>query len=355
MIEFEEAGFSYGRDAVLRDVTLTLDPGLVPFPASGRRAPARPRSCGSATSTWRRPRAQVRLLRPADRAAVIAMRLPTCAARSAWCTQDCRFLDHLPLIENIALPLRVSGIAPADARRRPRGAARVGRPRPTGRGALPAELSGGERQRAALARAVILSPEVILADEPTGSVDWEMALRLLALLVELNRMGKTVLVATHDPNLVRAARTRVRGAGAAAGGRPGRAGGGRGVTARAARLAPRRPAAPTGVVPRGALVGGCRSASSPRCWPSSRCWRWRWRWRPGGWRRPGRASSPTPRRCRSSRRRTRSRSRRARRSTCCARRPGCARCGWSTSPSRSSCSSPGSGRTSRWRACRCRS
>ena len=57
---------------------------------------------------------------------------------------------------------------------------------------------GGERQRAALARAVILSPEVILADEPTGSVDWETATRLLALLVELNRMGKTVLVATHD-------------------------------------------------------------------------------------------------------------------------------------------------------------
>ena len=56
---------------------------------------------------------------------------------------------------------------------------------------------------------MILSPEVILADEPTGNIDWEMALRLLALLVELNRMGKTVLIATHDLNLIRAARTRV--------------------------------------------------------------------------------------------------------------------------------------------------
>ena len=68
---------------------------------------------------------------------------------------------------------------------------------------------------------MILSPEVILADEPTGSVDWDTALRLLALLVELNRMGKTVLVATHDPNLIRAAEGAGAGAGAAARGRPG--------------------------------------------------------------------------------------------------------------------------------------
>ena len=64
--------------------------------------------------------------------------------------------------------------------------------------ALPLELSGGERQRAALARAIIMDPDVILADEPTGNVDWEMAMRQLRLLVELNRLGKAVLVATHD-------------------------------------------------------------------------------------------------------------------------------------------------------------
>ena len=74
---------------------------------------------------------------------------------------------------------------------------------------MPPALSGGERQRAALARAVILSPDVILADEPTGNLDWDMSLRLLQLLIELNRSGKTVLIATHDLNLIRAAKQQV--------------------------------------------------------------------------------------------------------------------------------------------------
>ncbi|MEQ3630150.1 MAG: ATP-binding cassette domain-containing protein, partial [Sulfitobacter sp.] len=76
--------------------------------------------------------------------------------------------------------------------------------------ALPPELSGGERQRAALARAVIMSPDVILADEPTGNIDWEMSQRLLRLLIELNRMGKTVLIATHDLGLIRATKAHVQ-------------------------------------------------------------------------------------------------------------------------------------------------
>lgn len=117
--------------------------------------------------------------------------------------QDCQFLDHLTVAENVALPLTVSG-QEADPTALSELLAWVGLSGQTH--ALPPSLSGGERQRAALARAVISSPDIILADEPTGNVDWDMSLRLLRLLTELNRMGKTILVATHDLNLIRASK-----------------------------------------------------------------------------------------------------------------------------------------------------
>jgi cell division transport system ATP-binding protein len=123
--------------------------------------------------------------------------------------QDCQFLDHLPLAENIALPLTVTGRDPGE------GAGDlielmswVGLEGHLG--ALPPQLSGGERQRAALARAVVMSPEMVIADEPTGNLDWEMSLRLLTLLTELHRLGKTVLVATHDMHLIRAAKAQIQ-------------------------------------------------------------------------------------------------------------------------------------------------
>lgn len=120
--------------------------------------------------------------------------------------QDCQFLDHLPVDENITLPLTVSGQF-AELRDLRELMDWVGLA-PLAR-AYPPQLSGGERQRAALARAVIMGPDVILADEPTGNLDWDMSLRLLTLLMELNRMGKTVLIATHDMNLIRQAKSQV--------------------------------------------------------------------------------------------------------------------------------------------------
>nr|WP_256474316.1 ATP-binding cassette domain-containing protein [Lutimaribacter sp. EGI FJ00013] len=123
--------------------------------------------------------------------------------------QDVRFLDHLPVADNVALPLTVSGRDTLDETVNLRELlAWVGLKARAD--ALPPELSGGERQRAALARAVIMSPDVILADEPTGNIDWEMSQRLLQLLVELNRMGKTIMIATHDLNLIRAAKGQVQ-------------------------------------------------------------------------------------------------------------------------------------------------
>lgn len=120
--------------------------------------------------------------------------------------QDCQFLNHLSLADNILLPLEVSGKSD-DANKLSDLLAWVGLSDRAA--ALPPELSGGERQRAALARAVIMSPDVVIADEPTGNIDWEMSERLLKLLIELNKMGKSILIATHDLALIRAAKAQV--------------------------------------------------------------------------------------------------------------------------------------------------
>ena len=119
--------------------------------------------------------------------------------------QDFRLLDHLSVMDNIALPLRAAG-KPVDEHT---GDIRdlvhwVGLDHRAS--AFPPQLSAGEKQRAAIARAVINSPELILADEPTGNIDPEMGSRILRLLVELNRLGKTVVLATHDLGLIRSAK-----------------------------------------------------------------------------------------------------------------------------------------------------
>ena len=111
--------------------------------------------------------------------------------------QDFRLLDHLTTYENVALPLRVQGKEEASYR-----AEVVELLRWVGLGdrmhMLPPVLSGGEKQRAAIARAVIGRPDILLADEPTGNVDPELSHKLVRLFVELNRLGTTIILATHE-------------------------------------------------------------------------------------------------------------------------------------------------------------
>ena len=207
MIELENVAYSYGGGELLSDISVRLQPGSFHFltgPSGAGKTTLLNLCYGALLPTSGVLRVFDTDLRSLDRDQIALMR-----RRIGVVHQDCKFLDHLPVQQNVALPLTVSGRdASAEAENLQELMNWVGlRERAS---ALPPELSGGERQRAALARALIMSPDVILADEPTGNVDWEMSQRLLRLLVELNRMGKTVLIASHDLQLIRSAKSHVQ-------------------------------------------------------------------------------------------------------------------------------------------------
>jgi cell division transport system ATP-binding protein len=204
VISFDNVAYNYGGGELLSDVSLRLAPGSFHFLTG---------PSGAGKSTFLKlcyaellPTAGHVTLFDRDVHSLGRDDVALTRRRIGVVHQDCQFIDHLSLAANVELPLTVAGRSGAE-RDLSDLLAWVGLDRLAG--ALPPSLSGGERQRAALARAVIIGPDVILADEPTGNLDWDMSLRLLTLLVELNRMGKTVLVATHDLNLIRQAKSQV--------------------------------------------------------------------------------------------------------------------------------------------------
>lgn len=207
LIEFESVAHSYSGGELLNDVSLRLAPGSFHFltgPSGSGKTTFLKLCYGALVPSSGAVRIFGEDVRSMNRDDIALAR-----RRVGVVHQDCQFLDHLTLRENLALPLTVSNHEDLDDDANLKEL--MGWVGLTARAdAMPPELSGGERQRAALARAIIMSPEIILADEPTGNVDWEMSQRLLSLLIELNKMGKTIMIATHDLGLIRAAKNQVQ-------------------------------------------------------------------------------------------------------------------------------------------------
>lgn len=200
MIKFENVGLRYGMGPeVLRDLTFEIGPRSFQFLTG-------PSGAGK-TSLIRllflslKPTRGLITVFGQETSRVGRAELPPLRRRIGVVFQDFRLLDHLTTYENVALPLRVLGRDEADYR-----ADVVDLLNWVGLGermhVLPPVLSGGEKQRAAIARALITKPEILLADEPTGNVDPPLAKRLLRLFVELNRLGTSVIIATHDLTLM---------------------------------------------------------------------------------------------------------------------------------------------------------
>lgn len=205
MIELDKVTYGYSGAALFSQLSLTLAPGSFHF-LTGPSGSGKTTLLRLCYADLRATQGKVRLFGQ-DAAILDRDGVAMARRRIGVVHQDCQFLDHLNIAENIALPLTVSGRAQEAAGNLQELLNWVGLGGQAGQ--LPPQLSGGERQRAALARAVIVSPEIIIADEPTGNVDWEMSQRLLSLLIELNKMGKTILIATHDLTMIRAMKSDV--------------------------------------------------------------------------------------------------------------------------------------------------
>jgi cell division transport system ATP-binding protein len=196
VIEFTNVGLRYGHGPeILRDLSFRIEPGSFHF-LTGPSGSGKTSLLRLLLLSLKPSRGHVTMfgkdVGELDRDAMLEMR-----RHIGIVFQEFRLLDHLTTFENVALPLRVRGQAEGEYRANVTELLEW-----VGLGermdAHPPLLSGGEKQRAAIARAVIGRPEVLLADEPTGNVDPDLSLRLVRLFAELNKLGTTIILATHE-------------------------------------------------------------------------------------------------------------------------------------------------------------
>lgn len=200
VIHFDHVGLRYGHGPeILQDISFALPTGSFCFltgnSGAGKSSLLRLIYLGQKPS-----RGRIELF-GRDMARTPRYILPSLRRRIGVVFQDFRLLDHLSTFDNVALPLRVAGAPEPEIRRFVSDLLSwVGLSDQLD--ALPRTLSGGQKQRVAIARAVIGRPELLLADEPTGNVDDQIGMRLIYLFEELNKLGTTVIIATHNEALV---------------------------------------------------------------------------------------------------------------------------------------------------------
>ena len=196
MLRFENVGLRYGAGPeTLSDLTFSVEPNSFQF-LTGPSGAGKTSLLKLILLSLKPSRGKITLF-GADAATLGKDAITQIRRRIGIVFQDFRLLDHLTLYENVALPLRVLGREEASYRAEVFELLRwVGLFER--KYSFPNVLSGGEKQRAAIARAVIARPELLLADEPTGNVDPTLARRLLRLFVELHKSGAAVIIATHD-------------------------------------------------------------------------------------------------------------------------------------------------------------
>ncbi|PHR61630.1 MAG: cell division ATP-binding protein FtsE [Robiginitomaculum sp.] len=207
-IAFERVSFSYqGGDNILKNLSFSLKQGSLNFVTG-------PSGAGK-TSLLKlmylhmRPKSGQINVFGQNTGMLDLLQIPPLKRRMGVVLQDFSLVDHLNVFENIVLPLRVTATPRADYVQDA-----ISLLQWVGLGdhmaAMPETLSGGQAQRAAIARAIISKPDILIADEPTGNVDHNIGQRLIRLFVELNRLGTTVIIATHDTKLIPADATILR-------------------------------------------------------------------------------------------------------------------------------------------------
>jgi len=199
MIELQNVSKSFGSIKALDDVSIKIEKGEFVFITG-------PSGAGKSTIinlllAKYKPSSGKILIEDKDVSSLHPKQIPTYRQNIGVVFQDFKVLPERTVRENVQVALAVSGVAPEEWRARVNKVLKLVGLRERA-GLFPAQLSGGELQRVSLARALVVNPKIILADEPTGNLDWETADKIMELFAAINKEGKTIIMATHHQKIV---------------------------------------------------------------------------------------------------------------------------------------------------------